>query len=418
MRENAFILALAFRVYQGPESYDLPGMELHAAAHPSHASATRARDSHGAPRRLRRVLIAASLIALLPALVSYAAMALEPSNTALGIRSVEWLRDNGAASVVTEVESIYYTLTAPAKGGPALRALPRVGLGSSASAAGAGGIRAIVDRPRRIAPLAHPALPGEGVWNTTQPGESRSDPPLLVTTFRSDPGEYPRLVAGVAWINTSRTTTALYPGRLEPSVSLPARGSMEVPPNYRRGLLATFNSGFKLADSRGGWALYGHTYSPMRAGDATFIRYADGRYDVTAWHHGPAVARDVVFARQNLPLIVDQARVNPNLSDGPEWGATLGNAILVWRSAIGVDAHGNLIYLAANDQSVRGLARLMIHAGAVRAMELDINSYWVSFNSYAAPGALRPSKLLEGMERPSTRYLSPDDRDFFAVYAR
>ena len=253
-------------------------MELHAAAaHPSHASATRARDRHGAPRRLRRVLIAASLIALLPALVSYAATALEPSNTALGIRSVEWLRDNGAASVVTEVESIYYTLTAPAKGGPALRALPRVGLGSSASAAGAGGRAiAIVDRPRRIAPLAHPALPGEGVWSTTQPGESRSDPPLLVTTFRSDPGEYPRLVAGVAWINTSRTTTALYPGRLEPGHASRARphgGAAEL----RRRLLATFNSGFKLADSRGGWALYGHTYSPMRAGEATFVRYADGR---------------------------------------------------------------------------------------------------------------------------------------------
>ena len=85
-----------------------------------------------------------------------------------------------------------------------------------------------------------------------------------------------------------------------------------------------------------------------------------------------------MFARQNLPLIVDQGRVNPNLSDGPEWGATLGNAILVWRSGIGVDAHGNLIYAAANDQTVAGSRALMIHAGAVRAMELDINSYWVS----------------------------------------
>jgi hypothetical protein len=51
-------------------------------------------------------------------------------------------------------------------------------------------------------------------------------------------------------------------------------------------------------------------------------------------------------------------------------------------------------------------------------MELDINSYWVSFITYGAPGAEDPSKLLEGMERPATRYLEPDDRDFFALYSR
>ncbi len=87
-----------------------------------------------------------------------------------------------------------------------------------------------------------------------------------------------------------------------------------------------------------------------------------------------------MFARQNLPLIVDGARPNPNLNDGPEWGATLGNAILVWRSGIGVDRHGNLIYAAAHDQTVRSLADILIHAGAVRAMELDINSYWIELH--------------------------------------
>ena len=51
-------------------------------------------------------------------------------------------------------------------------------------------------------------------------------------------------------------------------------------------------------------------------------------------------------------------------------------------------------------------------------MELDINSFWVTFISYGAPGAEDPGKLLEGMERPATRYLEPDDRDFFAVYSR
>ncbi|HWX45631.1 MAG TPA: hypothetical protein VNY52_09960 [Solirubrobacteraceae bacterium] len=371
-----------------------------------------------ATRRVRRVLVTACVLALVPALISYASAMLAPSNSSLGIRSVEWLRDHGAAGLVTKIESIYYSLEAPAKGGPGLHALPRVGLSSGLAGGVAGGPVPVVDRPPRVAPLSRPTLPGEGVWHPTQVGESRNDPPLLLTTFRSDPSEYPRLVAGVAWINTSRTTVSLYAGRLEPSVELPLRGPMEVPASYRHKLLATFNSGFKLADANGGWALDGHTYAPMRENQATFVRYANGRYDVTAWHGGPDVPPGVVFARQNLPLIVSGGRPNPNLNDGPEWGATLGNAVQVWRSGIGVDSHGNLIYAAADYQTVGSLARILIHAGAVRAMELDINSYWVSFNAYAEPGARQPSKLLEGMERPAERYLSPDDRDFFAIYSR
>jgi hypothetical protein len=54
----------------------------------------------------------------------------------------------------------------------------------------------------------------------------------------------------------------------------------------------------------------------------------------------------------------------------------------------------------------------------VRAIELDINSYWVSFITYGHPGAEAPANLLPGMARSDTRYLEPDDRDFFTVYSR
>jgi hypothetical protein len=126
----------------------------------------------------------------------------------------------------------------------------------------------------------------------------------------------------------------------------------------------------------------------------------------------------VLYARQDLPLIVENGKPNPNLSSGPEWGATLGNAVLVWRSAVGIDAHGNLLYAAANDQTVASLARILIRAGAVRAMELDINAYWPSFITYRLPGAGHPANLLPNMVRSPYRYLTPDDRDFFAVYLK
>ncbi|HXA54815.1 MAG TPA: hypothetical protein VNV37_08070 [Solirubrobacteraceae bacterium] len=406
-----------------PPPWALPGSAPASAPAPSvDRPRSRVPPRHGqtllgSGARVRRVLLVACVVALTPAAVSYVAAILAPSNSSFGIRSVEWLRDHGAAGLVTRIESFYYSLEAPAKGGPALRALPRVGVAGASTGVGTGRAQ-VVDRPPRILALARPALPGEGVWRPTQPGESRDDPPLLLSTFRSDPAEYPRLVAGVAWINTSRTTIWLYAGREQPSVELPSRGPMDVPPSERGRLLATFNSGFKLADANGGWALHGHAYAPMRDGQATFVRYADGRYDVIDWRGGPRVPADVVFARQNLPLIVAGGRPNPNLSDGPEWGATLGNAVQVWRSGLGVDRRGNLIYAAANYQTVGSLAAILMHAGAVRAMELDINSYWTTFNAYARPGARAPFKLLEEMERPAERYLTPDDRDFFAVYLR
>jgi hypothetical protein len=156
----------------------------------------------------------------------------------------------------------------------------------------------------------------------------------------------------------------------------------------------------------------------MERGMATIVGYTTGRVDIRSWQGGPDVPHGVSFARQNLPLIVEGGRPNPDLSDGPQWGATLGNAIRVWRSGIGITARGDLIYAAADNQTVGSLAEILMRAGAIRAMELDINSYWVTFNSYALPDAGRPSSLLPGMVRPATRYLSPDDRDFFAVYLR
>lgn len=160
----------------------------------------------------------------------------------------------------------------------------------------------------------------------------------------------------------------------------------------------------------------GHTYAPLLPGAATVLEKPNGHVDVRAWPGGTAAARGVVLARQNLPLIVSGGRANPNLSDGPEWGATLGNAVRVWRSGVGVDRHGNLLYAAASDQTVSSLAAILLRAGARRAMELDINSEWVSLITYARANAVDSSNLLPSMTRAATRYLIPDDRDFFAVY--
>jgi hypothetical protein len=366
--------------------------------------------------RARRVALLAAVLCLIPAFVSYAHTMAQRSDSSLGIRTVEWMRDNGARGIVNTVENWYYSLNAPAKGGPALRSLPAQAGAYAGTTGRVVAHRRHHYRPHNVKPIINPALPGEGVWHATY-AAGGSRPPVLITSYRPNPA-YPRIVAGIAWIDHTRTSVQLYPGLQEPAVALPSRGPMEVPQALRGGLVATFNSGFKLADSGGGFVYGGHTYATMHDGMATLVRYSSGRVDVTAWSGGPDPGPDVAYARQDLPLIVNHGHVNPNLSDGPEWGATLGNAIFVWRSAVGIDRHGNLIYAAAPDQTVASLAQIMIHAGAVRAMELDINSYWPSFITYRFPGAGHPANLLADMVRSPLRYLTPDDRDFFAVYVR
>jgi len=358
-------------------------------------------------RRLRRVALLATVICLVPAAISYVQAVTGFRNISFSIASVEWMRGHGGNGVVSQIEDWYYTLTAPSKGGPTLSSLPRVGLSSEESVQ--------VYRPPRIESVIRPALPGEGVWHAAA-AHAGPEPPVLLTTFRSS-REYPRFVAGVAWIDSKRTHLEYMPGLAEPP-EISHRGPAEVPSAMRRRLVATFNGGFPLETSNAGLIYRGQVVAPMVGGIATLVQYRSGKVNIVRWHGGSTGPPGIWFAKQNLPPIVDEGRLNPNLSNGPEWGATVNNAVRVWRSGLGVDAYGNLIYAVANYQTVGSLAEILRRAGAVRAMELDINEDWVSFNTYRHPGAAEPSKLLPEMYRPAERYLTPDERDFFAVYLR
>ena len=321
---------------------------------------------------------------------------------------MEWLRGHQGAWLVNDVERLYYSWNAPSKGGPTLRALPTVGASIVRQPSAYHGYR-----PRPVAALLRPRLAGEGVWRSTGRLVSGAAP-VLVTTFRSEPA-YPRIVAYVAWFDHTRTQLALYPGRYEPPNASP-RGPMQIPYGQRWRLLASFNSGFTYGDGHGGFSVNGVTVTPLRVGQGTVVAYRGGRVDIVDWKNGPTPGPEVVLARQNLPLIVDRGRANPQLADGALWGNTLGNAIRVWRSGLGIDRHGNLIYAAASDQTASTLAAILIHAGAARAIELDINAEWPSLITYGKAGVRSANKIVPNTQQSSRRYLAPDDRDFFAVY--
>jgi hypothetical protein len=341
---------------------------------------------------------------------------LKPSSLPLWPRTVEWIRAHHGNWLIDEAEHYYYSWKAPAKGGPQLTTLPAVGLAATPRLrARSRRARRPVAWPPRIRPVfAHP-LPGEGVWRRTGPLVD-GGPPVLVTTFRTEL-DYPRIVAYVAWFDHTRTSLAYYPGRYEPPAA-PVRGPMSVPYGQRWRLLATFNSGFIYADGHNGSSIGGAMYEPLQRGLATLVAYRDGRVDVETWTGGTVAGARIAFARQSLPLIIDHGRLSPALNDSSEWGFTLGNAVRVWRTGIGIDRRGNLVYAAADYQTVVTLARILQRAGAVRAMQLDINPEWPTLITYTHDHGVVPTKVVPNAMQPATRYLVPDDRDFFAVYRR
>jgi hypothetical protein len=367
-------------------------------------------------RQRRRILIASPFLALASwAIVSYTVWMVAPTSLPFGVRSVEWVRADFPFGnwLVDHIEQIYYTAHAPKKGGPQLKSLPGVGLTTRVPAA-----RPRAPWPPRIKPVFPNPLPGEGVWKPTGPPVD-GGPPVLVTTFRPEL-DYPSIVAYVAWFSHRRTAIGYYPGRYEPP-SAAVRGPMMVPYDQRPRLLATFNGAFIYDDGANGSADNGRTNEPLKDGNATLVGYRNGRIALVKWSGGPTVGPDVAWARQSLAPIVWNGQLNPGLDanpDSPQWGYTLGGVTRVWRSAVGVDRRGNLIYAAADGQTVITIAKILQHVGAVRAMEFDINPEWHTLITYSHHRGLVPTEVGANTMQSATRYLVPDDRDFFAVYRR
>jgi hypothetical protein len=240
----------------------------------------------------------------------------------------------------------------------------------------------------------------------------------LYETFLRPDRVHTSLLAGVAWLDRRALRAVIYNGNDQPGGSGWSHGD-HVQPSEAPSLVAAFNGGFRLDMAQGGYQSEGRVIRPFATGRATFGVRADGTVDLGVWGRDVLPTTPYASAFQCLDLIVDGGNDVPGLSrdDHLRWGETLGGRVFVWRSGVGIDARGNLIY-AAGMLDIVSLADVLRAAGAVRAMELDINSYWVSFDSFLpGPNGPVPSKLLANMQRSANRYLVPGTRYFVAMFA-
>lgn len=409
---------------------------------------------HALPVRRRRLLRFRSVVVLVPAVaacllsVSLVGAALTPGNQDFEAKWADWLRANHAGWLAQKFEEIYYSATAPAKGGrpKGLNLVPGVetsaaeptttepmakppALGRSApsTVATATTLPTITTTthldgllpPSPLPLVVSPALPGEGQWQATGPLVD-GHPAMYVAQFRAD-DVYTSQITSAVWIDTKLLRLELVPGSTEPG------GTWSHPPYVAKGelpkLVAAFNGGFRFQDAQGGIYLEGRTGVPLVPGAASFVVYKGGRVAIGAWGKDLSMTRDVVSVLQNVVLLVDHGHLAPSATytDNAIWGYTLGGGYVVPRSGIGVTADGALVYVAGPALTAKSLAESLQRAGAVMAMTLDINPEWVTFNFYSHPAgqptSVSGTKLYPEMQRSADRYLPPEweARDFYEV---
>lgn len=375
-------------------------------------------------RHKARSILLGILVLLSPVLWSAGFALTNPSlGSSVPGRLAEWARQHGAGPLVVWAENEWYLHHAPPVGGkpakgaiPALRHLPTTSLPATAPPH--------LAPPAALAPLSTRPIAGEGQWRPA--GRLVGGIPAVYETYVSPDPVHTSVVTGVAWMDTKLLSATLYSGSTIPGGG-PWADTAPVQPQAASSLVAAFNSGFLMSNANGGYYTDGKTVYPLRQGAASLVISRDGTPTVGQWGRDATMTSDVVSVRQNLVLLVDDGKPvsGLNAEDTALWGYTLANKAYVWRSGVGVTADGALVYAAGPELDIVDLADVLARAGAVRAMELDINTDWVNFSTYAPVSAQGPASpangatLVPAMAGGAARYFASYwSRDFITMSAK
>jgi hypothetical protein len=388
---------------------------------PSHR---KARWSRSRKHRRRRVLAAIGLVLAVCLIWLAVSLGGALTNPALGssasARLAEWFREHGASSIVNWAENEWYSHHPPKVGG----ALPKGTIHKATpTTLPVTTTVAHLPEPAPIVPIASPPVAGEGQWSPA--GRLVNGVPAVYTTELRPSAIHTSFVVGVAWMDTTLLKATLYSGSQIPGGG-PYTHTAPISPNDATSLITAFNAGFLEPASNGGYYTDGKVIDPLRTGAASFVVYKNGSSTVGQWGRDVSMTPAVVSVRQNLDLLVDNGQVVPAAynSGATQWGATLGGGDYVWRSGLGVTADGALVYVGGPGLDIVDLANILVRAGAVRAMELDINTDWVNYSIYqpSSPtgqaNAANGTLLLPGMTGGPSRYFASWwARDFITMSA-
>ena len=283
------------------------------------------------------------------------------------------------------------------------------------------------DAPTNITPIAGTPLANEGVWQDTRITVA-GNVAVKTTKLRFDRA-HGKATATIIWLDPKELAFGQVPGISDPINNHGATG--KVSPSLKACYVAGFAGGYLTRtkathnnDSQGGAIYSANAVLPMVNGKATLVTYTDGSIDVVDWPNWDH-SKPIAQARQNIKMLVNdgvsQVRVpEKHNAWGWVWLGTGVNANDVPRSGVGIRADGTVVWALGNHLNATNLASLLVRAGAVRAMALDMNKGFANGFFYGPYHTTKVvgHKIDSSMVGSPTRFWSPNQRDFVAVFTR
>ncbi len=351
---------------------------------------------------------------------------------AIGARGAEVLRGLLGQEAVAKLETAVYQIqdnlnqweyrrlgarpvapwTTAARGGPAPAVTPPPSpLGSAAAP------------DWTLAPLpVLGSLRDEGRWSPYLHNDVGQT--VAYRTFWQPDPQRPYTVVAIVAFDLRATSLHFVLGSQEPrsSVVIDRPGTIPAADFKAGSLLAAFNGGFKAEHGQFGTVVDGITVIPPRPGLGTIAIYSNGPVRIGAWGSDITAWPQALVYRQNGPLLIHNGQINAHTADNSpqDWGYTVGGRTAAWRSGLGISADGRtLYYVAGPSLTLPALAQTLAEAGAVQAVQLDINDYWVHFDAFQVGNdGLQAAPLFDSMKsQEDHRYLRGFTRDFFYVTA-
>lgn len=283
--------------------------------------------------------------------------------------------------------------------------------------------------PAKVGPMdARVAAAGDGVWTGVLDPARLDKPPLLFTTLLHP--DVRRSWAEVFVLAVPVAAVRLYAvaGTDEPRATT-AQGRAYVrrgliPPEHRERLLVAFNGGFKTEHGHFGMSVEHVVLVPPRQGSCTLLARDDGTVRIETWTAHFAEASSTTFWRQAAPCMYERNVLNPLLAneDVRDWEATLDGSVVIRRSAVGLNATTEVLFIAiSNDTTARAIADAVHHAGASDILQLDVNWSYPKIVLFpvGADGKRYPSLLFPGFLLRKGEYVErAAPRDFFYLVRR
>ena len=263
----------------------------------------------------------------------------------------------------------------------------------------------------------------EGIWRDW-PLKAFPDKEVMAYTFVRSDQERAYSITTLVQLDMSVLGIGSVAGIKQPAGPIGKPGPGKVPKEIvdSGNLVAAFDGGFQYKDGQYGMIVGDKTYLPLKNDLGTFIAYKDGTLKIVDYQ-GQELGGNINFIRQNCPMLISNGEITvTNPRSRILWGRLAAGTvdIYTYRSGIGLTKKGNLIFAAGNNLTPNTLAIALKSAGAVNAIQLDINPIWVRFNIFDqfSQGKYVSTPLTKELHDGTDGYLNGYDKDFFYVYKK